>query len=1515
MGISVWFHKFIGYFCKTKSKSIKKTAKILGFSLAGIVLFFALLYILLQNSKIQNYVAQSVVTELATKLHTKVSVGKVNYKLFNVFSVNDLYVQDLQQDTLIFVHQADAHFNFWKFFSGKIIFTSIDIDQLHGNLKVDKSGNSNLDFVINAFKHAQTTDTTQVEYHIKHFKLHNSTFTYHNLKLLKNSPKGVFNGNNLKFNNINADIALDIFKKDSLNAQILELSATEQTGLVISNFRTQVVASKTAILIPSIELKLPNSNIKLDDIKLKYDSLADLKKLVEKVRWNAPISQSTITLSDLKAFIPEFKNARGVATVKGLISGRISSIRFQKMEIKYGKSISLKADLDINGLPNLNEAFIYGQINELNVQPTEVQDFLSQISGKPVILPKELNQLGLVKYKGNVTGFLSNLVAYGNLNTNLGSVSTDILLKLENELKDLSYNGTIKSANFQLGKLLNNNELGKVSFNFNTKGSKKEKSSLQGTITAKVPELQFKNYSYRDIQFDGKYDGKGFDGKVDVEDDNIHAHFIGIIDLTQKLPVFDFDLKVQNTNLNALHLTNKYQGATLSFNGKTNMVGNALDNINGYIRFDSISFTNQGKKLNVDKIQVISRIDKYLTLVDISSDYVNGSLSGNFKYSTINQTINKIVQNYLPSLSIGANDKGRNTNHIDVDLQIANTKEISDVLVLPYSLEGTTTLKGYIDEETNKIDISGNIPVLKTSKQFLENIYLHCDNPKQQLQLTSRALLHEKDGLLNIFATGTASKDSVRAQLGWQNSQKVTNAGEFKAVAGFRKENGRTAAKISVLPTQIIISDSVWDIHRCTVDFNADSTIQVHNFVFDNHKQFVHVNGIASGSQQEGMVITMNDISLDFIFNLIKLKSISIGGNVTGKATLFSLLKQPIYEANLSVKNVTLNQKPIGDANIFSTWDKENSQVRANAIFVNDKKETVATVDGVFVPKTDSLDFIFDAHKLSIEFLDRYFESVVQNFKGYASGKIRMFGPSKILGFEADALITGGQASVKMLKTTYFFNDSVHLTRKTISLKNIKVYDQERNQGTLTGMIKHNGLFQQLHYDVNIAGQNILALNTHAEDNDYFFGKAYANGSAHIFGDEKVANIWVNAFSQPKTKCFINMGGASTASNNNFINFVNKKINTRKELVTLKPTPSSINVKVNLQIDVTPDAEMELIVDPKGGDVITGRGNGNLRVEFDTFSDIKLYGTYTINNNGYYLFTLQNLIRKEFKIDNGSTLAWTGNPYNAQVNIRALYPLSASLKDLLDQSITQNQNQTRSTVPVNCVLKLTDNLRKPTISFDIELPQSDESMKQQVRNIINTEEMMNHQILYLLVFNKFYTPEYLQNTTNATTNSIVPNEAISFGLSTLSAQVNSWISKASNNFTVGFDYRASDKVSNESQFSTQLLYQPNSRLIINGNFGYSNENANASTNTNKFIGDIDVEYLLTESGKIRLKAYNHTVDRYRLITARTTQGVGLLYKEDFNSPGDMINYYWKILTNIGKKKTTNETATKQNTDN
>ena len=1476
-------------------KGIKKTAKILKNLIAIIIIILAIVPILLYSSKVQNFVAKSVISELSSKINSKISIESIEYVMFNKIKINKLYIEDQQKDSLIYIDELNAHFSLKDLFYGKVLFTTLELNKLRANLKVDNSGHNNIDFLLNAFKKNNKKDSSNVEYKIKSLKLKDSYFSFSKQKAKRPILKDILNPDSLRFSNINVDIALNVLKKDTLNLVLKSLNCEERSGLKIENISTLIAGGKKNAKIPSLNIQLANTNLNINDIELTYDSLSDFKNFTQKIKLKIPIENSSIQLKDLKSIVPQFKNTNHKLEINGNISGRLSNLRFKKMEFKYGKSLYLNADLDISGLPKIEDAFIYSNINNLKIDKSDIQDLISMLTNKPFLLPNELSTLGTVVYKGNITGFLSSLVAYGNLNTNLGSVSTDILLKFENKLKNLRYNGNIKSNNLQLGKLLNDKKLGLISFNLNSNGLKKENSAVQGNVKAIFNEIQYNNYTYKDVKFNGKFDGKGFDGGIVLNDENVNANFKGVIDLTKKLPIYDFDIEVTAMNLNALKLTNKYQGSLLSFYGTTNMIGNSLDNLNGFVLFDNIKFTNKDKTLNVSEIKFVSRTDNNESNFQISSDFVNGSFTGNFKYSTVGKTINKIIEFYLPSLALEKKSKVNSSNHIDIDLSITNTKEISEILELPYKLDGEVVIDGSIDEFRNEIDLACLIPSVNTSKQKIQNIKLNLKNKSQLLSLTSEAHLSDKNGLTNFYCLASVAKDSITGKLGWKSDKNNSDIVEIQTITKFRRDKNRTAAQMKILPTDVIISDSIWKVLPSKIDFNSDSTISISNFRFESKKQFIHIDGKLSKNQEDGVHLTMNELNLDYFLKLIKLKGISIGGIVTGEINLFGVLKEPIFLADLKVKNASLNQKIISNASVNSTWDAKNKQVLLGAKFYDDFNKSIGEANGAFFPKKDSIDVMFDAHGVSVEFLNTYFAGIVDNFKGLGHGKLRMFGPIKTIGFEGNIFVDKGQGSINMLKTTYFFNDSVYLKRKSIELKNLKIYDEEKNQGVLNGKITHDGLFQNMNYSVKIYGKNVIGLNTHAGDNDYFFGKAYATGNVSIYGNDKVANIDVNATSQPKTKCYINMGGASSASDNSFIKFINPKSEVEKTTETPKIEKSKFNVKVDLQIDVTPNAIMELIVDPKGGDIISGVGNGNLRVQFDTFSDIKLYGTYVIDI-GYYLFTLQTVIRKEFKIDKGSTLAWTGNPFDAQVNIRALYPLTASLSDLTGESETNKAN-----VPVNCVLKLNDELMKPTIKFEIDLPASDEAQKQKLRNIINTEEMMNKQIASLLVLNTFF----LHDATNAGL-----TQTISFATSTLSSHINNWIQKSLNtkNFSIGLNWNKTQQ-GQEDEFKANINYQLNKRFKINGDIGYRTDNISSNELSNSII-DFELEYLLTEAGNVSVKGFQHTVDRSQAYLKNTnyTRGVGFVYKEEFETVSEMLKYYWNFITFKNRKNKNNDSV-------
>lgn len=1464
---------------------------------------FAIPAILLQFNKIQNLVVDIATTRLSTELNTKIEIGSIDYRFFNTLTLKDVSIEDQQQDSLLYVEELHADFDFWKFFNNKLEFSQVSFDGLRGHIKSDGQGNTNLDFLFK--KRNQKKESTFIDLKLERFKIKNSSLSYSNMS--DSTETLLFNPHRIELTRLNAEITVREFNKDSINLNVRYLNVQERSGLKLENLSLKAHGSPRGISIPELSIELPESKIKLSPLTMKFDSFDDFGDFYHQIIFDIPVKAATISFHDLAAFVPGFRGLHEIIKVDALLTGRLASLRLQDMKVEYGESFRFDANLDVSGLPNLEESFFYGTVNQLQINKAELEDLVARIDNRPFVLPKEFNQLGLISYRGNITGFLSDLVAYGNLNTNIGSISSDISIKFQNQLQDILYNGRLRTNNLALGKFFSDTIVGKIAIDLNTTGTKLMHQAFKGTLTARVAELEFNKYNYKNATFDGEYDGTGFNGQIIIDDENIEADFYGIMDFRNpKVPVFDFNLELSNTNLYALNLIKDFPDSRLSFKGTTNMSGSSFDNLNGMLQFSDIVFVNRERTLNAQEISFISRTGTNNTHFQIQSDFVNGSFSGDFKYSSIGNTFRKVLSRYLPSLATNGKRNGNNhylPNNIHVDLSLDNLQEIAQVLYLPYEIEGITTIRGDIDEANNQIELISDIADIKTTKQIFDNISIRLENQGQQLRLTGRSQMHDiNSGLMNMFFSANASRDKLLAKFIWQNNKEITNAGEIDTETLFSRSDDAVSAHTRFNPTQIIISDSIWDIRSSDVFFSADSMITINNFLFENERQFFHIDGVASRNRSDSVTVSMNDLNLDYIMELVRLDGISFSGVTTGKLNIFSLLKEPIFLADLAVRNFEMNDHVMGNAWVKTNWDNENDQLLIDGFFTNDSLEILAEANGAYIPKGDSLELNIESRALSTGFLNRYFDGVASNVDGKGEGWVYIHGPLKQIQIEADVFVTDGQATIDLLKTNYRFNDRVVLTSDKILIDNITLYDEENNPARASGYISHDGTFNNMLYDVKINAENILAMNTRPTDDDFFYGKAYVGGLVHIFGNDEEANIVVNGVTRPKTSCFMSMGSTSSVLENDFIRFIEQTVESYRDDFSEEEDPlqfassREFNVKVDMQIEVTPEAVMEIIVDPNGGDKITGRGRGNIRILFDTFSDVEIYGTVELEQ-GSYLFTLQTVIRKEFKINEGSTIAFAGDPFGAQANINGYYGLTASLADLIEREELQ-QITSRSTVPVHCLLTLTDDLMSPTIRFDIDLPSSDESVKSRVRNVINTDEMMNRQILYLLLFHKFFTPDDIR-ATNAT---FAFSEGFSFAAATVSAQINSWIQNSLNTdiFSFGLDWQKTDAVSDEVK--AQILIQPNNRLVINGNIGYRNDNISE----NKFIGDFDLEYKLIESGKLRFTAYNHTIDRAQLREAKTTQGVGLIYREDFNNLREMVNYYWNALRSLFGSKAKKE---------
>jgi hypothetical protein len=832
-------------------------------------------------------------------------------------------------------------------------------------------------------------------------------------------------------------------------------------------------------------------------------------------------------------------------------------------------------------------------------------------------------------------------------------------------------------------------------------------------------------------------------------------------------------------------------------------------------------------------------------------------------------------------------------NCFDFDLRIANLSELTRVVPLPFSLESDAALAGRFDSEHGVLRLNGQLPDYSIGKnRFSDGMLLADIADARRATLRFSTMRLAADGSpLALTLNAEAADALLNARFNWSNLKSVTYCGSLEADVRFtRRQRSKHPVRtdIDILPTSLIIGDSIWALQPATVVVDS-GRIAVDNFRVGHDAQQLLIDGVISQLPTDTMLLSLRDISLDYIFETLGKEYIQFGGNGTGDFFVSSDEGLPVIRTDsFKVKDFTYNKVHLGDLNVRSDWDAKHNGIGIHgAIARADARPTL--VDGGVYLGQDSLWLNFKADRLPVDFVDLWTSKIMKQMHGRASGDLTLYGRFRELNLTGDAYADNVSFGIEYLNTTYTVCDSVRFRTDGITFDHISVFDRNRNEAFADGRVSYRN-FKDITYDISLRipdGLPFLAFNVTEKLNPVYWGTVYASGTARIYGDVEKTWIDVAARSSANSRFTFSLDDNLTAGDYTFINFrdadklyrheaeadeASGEATAARPLAITEPVDKEHEIYLNMQMEATPDVTIAIIMDSSTGDQIKGNGSGNIRLEYSTATDFRLYGSYTIDK-GSYFFNLQDVIMRDFTINQGSRINFRGDPLSAELDMQATYQVTANLTEL-DESFAQSRELSRPTVPVQCILNIQGALRRPDLSFDINLPTVSDDVDRQVKNLIATDEMMNRQILYLMILNKFYTPDYANSQNRY-------NELSSVASSTLSSQLNNLLGQISDNWNIGTNIR-SDKgdfsdVEVELALSSQLL---NNRLLFNGNLGYrDNPNAN-----NSFIGDFDLEYLLTPAGSWRLKAYNHYNDRnYSVKSALTTQGVGILFKKDFTT--------------------------------
>ena len=1459
-----------------------------------------------------------VAEELSDLLNTRVTIGRINIGLLNRIIIDDVLLDDQDEQEMLKVTRLSAKFDIMPFFKGKISISSVQLFGFNINLqKKTPDSPPNFKFVLDAFASNDTVKKdNSLDLRINSILIRRGRMAYHVLS--EEETPGKFNAKHVQLQNIIANISLKALSKDSINLGIKRLSLDEKvSGFSLKKMSLKLVANSRQTSIDNFAIELPETSLKLDTIHLIYDSLKAFDRFTEQVRFSFRTLPSQITLKDISPFLPALSHFKEPISLDMEVKGTVNQLTCSHLEITAdNRQFRLKGDVALQDLSHPQDAYVFGTLSELTATTRGVGFLVRNLSHDYNGVPPVLERLGNVSFRGEVSGYFTDIVTYGQLHTDLGGVNMDLKLSSDKSKGLFAYSGAVKTTDYKLGKLLANEQLGEITFNLDVHGRHVTDRLPVVELKGLIASVDYSRYRYENITLDGEYKQGGFNGKVALDDPNGSIYLNGDVNVSSRIPTFNFQAIINKLRPHDLNLTSKYPDTEFSLKLRANFTGGSVDEMIGEINVDSLEFMSPEKQYFMNNMNIRASKQNNENQLRLTSEFLTASVEGKFQYHTLPASILNIMRKYVPSLILPPKKPIETHNNFQFDIHIYNTDILSTIFDIPLTVYTHSTLKGYFNDPLQRLRVEGYFPRLQYKNNFIESGMILCENPSDHIRARVRLTNLKKKGAVNLSLDAQAKDDNISTTLNWGNSAAVTYSGQLAAVAKFLRTEGEKPllkAMVEVKPTDIILNDTLWQIHPSQVVVDSGK-VDVNNFYFSHQDRYVRINGRLSDNPQDSVKVDLKDINMGYVFDIASISDdVNFEGDATGTAYASGVFKKPVMNTRLFIKNFSLNQGRLGDLNIYGEWDNENRGIRLDAS-IKDISTTPSRVTGIIHPlKPESgLDLNIEANELNLKFLEHYMKSIANDIKGRATGKVHFYGKFKGLNLDG-AVMTDASMNFDILNTHFAIKDTILLAPTGLTFNNIHISDMEGHSGRMNGYL-HFQHFKNLNYRFEIQANNMLVMNTKESADMPFYGTVYGTGNALLTGNA-IQGLDVNvAMTTNRNSIFTYINGSvASATSNQFIKFVDKtprrtiqdsiQIISYYEQLQQKRQEAEeeqkTDIRLNILVDATPDATMKIIMDPVAGDYISGKGTGNIRTEFYNKGDVKMFGSYQINQ-GVYKFSLQEVIRKDFVIKNGSTITFNGAPLDANLDIQASYTVnSASLNDLIPEessSIIQQPN-----VKVNCIMNLSGILVRPTIKLGIELPNERDEVQTLVRNYISTEEQMNMQILYLLGIGKFYTEDARNNQ-----NSNVMSSVLS---STLSGQLNNALSQVfeTNNWNIGTNLSTGDKgwtdMEVEGILSGQLL---NNRLLINGNFGYRD---NPMANTN-FVGDFEAEWLINRSGDIRLKAYNETNDRYYTKTNLTTQGVGIMYKKDFNKWSDL--FFWNKWKLRNKRK--QKEKSKQQTD-
>ncbi len=1431
----------------------------------------------------QTWFAKKVVNVVNGKINGEATIDKALIVFFNRVILEDVTIAGNQKDTLAHFDKLTVNISPTQLLVGNLKINRVTLKNgLFNFITESEDGESNLTRIFNFGPSASDSTSTIPAMSLSELRVVNFTFRFYDpFMQLEGQHPSSMNYADLCISDITGRFTKMSFKEGVIGATINNLTAKDKCGLFLKELQGKVTLDNKRLNIDQLILKDEFSSVDADYLTFSYDSPAALQDFLNEICLAAKFNKSKLDFRTIGKFTPELLKNRLILILTGEIKGTVANLVAKDLlaETPTGKTKAFISG-SIIGLPDITKTDFNLSLKEFYTETNELAEIIGYFAEDTDV--KSISSISPnVRYalQGDVKGSLEEMKADILLNSVNGGGKFNV--KMKNNTNGLSINGDISTNNLDVGAILDQKSLGKVSLYTKATFNLPKNDDLNLIIdTLHISKFGFNNYDYSNIIALGEYSKDKFDGRIICHDPNLHFILQGVSSLSKKSTqgtLYNLYADIPFADLSALKLDNRDEVSQISSFTLMANVSNNPDTkfMLGSVNIKSMNYKNSNGNYNIGPIVLKASSKKDDYKINLDSPFLNADFTSTKSPDIFIANLMDVLlyDQFGNVFTKKEGEEVRERGDFKFKMRTSDMTSICQILMPGLYIADGTTLNLNLNQK-NDLDINLNSNFIGLKTAYIKKLALSVANPSPLLtsNISCEKIASGNFGLDNNSIKVEVNEGVINLYYNFSNNGEEKDQLFLSSDIFFSKSLlGDLITNIYINESELFIHGHQWTFNPSIITLGKDE-YSINNFSLNNGSQHIVVNGAVSKRPEDVLQVSLNNFDIN-ILNSFTNNQMSISGLFTGSANLMDLYGDLGITMDIKGSNISLLDKPVGSLNLMSKWDK--SKKRFN-VLVNNKiqDKTPLNIIGYYQPDNQFINFNISLAEFSLSYIEPFTKDFLVNTGGSISGDLELIGT-----FDKMNLTSYNTKFNKFAFTPLFTNvpytldGPIELTESGVTFMNVQLCDQYNQKGSINGGLNYR-FFKDFSLDAKLAFKELQCLNTKEKDNEAFYGSAFGTGSITMSGP--FDNLFIDASftTTGKSSIHIPLGSSTSAKKTNLLSFTSEDDLTNPiEAEFISPKKNNKDNKSQIDIrakaNITNSTELFIEINKEVGDIMKCSGNGAIDLEINPSRDIlDIRGDYTVNE-GNYKFVFLGLVPRDFIINPGGNIAFNGDILSTNMNIGATYRTKASISTLISDTTAVGNRRT-----VDCGINMSGSLANPQIKFSIDIPDLDPITKGRVESALSTDDKVLTQFTSLLVTGSFLADEQ---------SSIVNNTTVLYSNASeiLSNQFNNIFRQLGIPLDLGLNYQRGE--TGKDVFDVALSYQAfDNRVIINGNVGTSQKSSN-------WMGNFEAELKLNKSGKTRMNIFTRAADDYSNYLDNTQRnGLGFTYQDEFDTFGELF---------------------------